>query len=56
MAMPVGIQRKTKDNSKKLHRNREDWQKGKRLGRPAQQFNAETGQWGKILLPKKVTD
>jgi hypothetical protein len=56
MAMPVGIQRKTKDNSKKLHRNREDWQKGKKLGRPAQQFNAETGQWEKILLPKKVTD
>jgi hypothetical protein len=36
MAMPVGITRKTKDNSKKLHRNREGWMDGKKLGRKKQ--------------------
>ena len=56
MTMPAGIARKTKNNSNKKFRENEDWSKGKKLGRPAQQFNAETGQWSKILLPKKVTD
>jgi hypothetical protein len=56
MAKPVGLATKTKDNSRKKFRENEEWRKGKKLGRPAQQFNAETGQWGKILLPKKVTD
>lgn len=36
MARPAGVTAKTKDNSKKLHRNREEWQKGKRIGRPKQ--------------------
>jgi len=56
MTAPAGIIRKNKDCSKKNYRAREEWQKGKRLGRPAQQFNAETKQWGKIMPPRKVTD
>jgi hypothetical protein len=55
MARPAGVTAKTKDNSKKLHRNREEWQKAKKLGRPAQQFNAETNSFSKIMEPKKVT-
>ena len=46
--MPAGITRKTKDNSKKLHRNREEWMRGKRIGRPKQVFDAETKTWGKV--------
>ena len=56
MAKPAGVTVKTKDNSKKHPRAHEEWQKGKRIGRPAQQFNAETKQWGKIMEPRKVTD
>ena len=43
MAKPAGLQSKLKNNDNKHDRIREEWQKrGKRLGRPAQQFNAET--------------
>jgi len=56
MARPAGVTVKTKDNSKKKHREREEWQKGKRIGRPAQQYNAETKQWGKIAEPKKANN
>ena len=35
MARPVGT-KATKDNSRKLHANREEWTKGKKLGRPRQ--------------------
>ena len=52
---PAGVTQKTKDHSKKHPRMAEEWQKGKRIGRPAQQYNAETKQWGKILEPRKVT-
>ena len=53
---PEGLKSKLKDNSKKLHRNRAEWQLGKKLGRPAQQINERTNTWGKILLPSKVTE
>ena len=56
MAKPAGVTVKTKDNSKKHPRAHEEWQKGKRIGRPAQQFNAELNTWAKILLPRKVED
>jgi hypothetical protein len=56
MALPSGVVKKVKDCSKKNYRVAEDWRKGKRLGRPQQQFNEETKQWSKILLPKKVED
>jgi hypothetical protein len=56
MSMPAGITRKTKNNSNKKFRENEEWSKGKKLGRPSQQFNAETNKWGKILPSKKVTD
>ena len=54
MALPTGVVKKTKDNSKKNYRTAEDWNKGKRLGRPAQQFNEQTKTWSKIMLPRKV--
>ena len=56
MAKPLGLATRKKDNSKKKFREHEEWQKGKRIGRPAQQFNAQSNTWSKILLPKKVTD
>ena len=56
MARPAGVVAKTKDNSKKKHREREEWLKGKRLGRPAQQFNAQSNTWSKVLEPRKVTE
>ena len=55
MAMPTGIQRKVKKNDKHP-RAHEDWQKGKRIGRPAQQFNAELNTWAKVMTPRKVED
>ena len=55
MSKPAGLQSKLKDNSKKNHRSREEWLIAKKLGRPAQQFNAETNTWGKIMEPRKVT-
>jgi hypothetical protein len=36
MAMPVGITKKTKDNSNKLFRLHEEWMQGKKIGRPKQ--------------------
>lgn len=56
MAMPAGVQRKTKDNSRKKFREHEEWSKGKKIGRPAQQFNAETNSFSKVMEPKKVTE
>jgi hypothetical protein len=53
---PAGLQTKLKNNAKKNFRAREEWQAGKKLGRPAQQFNAELNTWAKIMLPKKVMD
>ena len=53
---PAGVTQKTKDHSKKHPRMAEDWQKGKRIGRPAQQFNAELNTWAKVMPPRKVED
>jgi hypothetical protein len=52
---PVGLTLKRKDNDHKKYRENAEWQAGKKLGRPAQQFNAETNTWGKVLEPRKVT-
>lgn len=49
MTMPAGIQKKTKDNSKKLYRNHSEWLEGKKLGRPKQVFNPETKTWSKVV-------
>jgi hypothetical protein len=38
MAKPEGITKKTKDNSHKKPYEREQWQKGKRIGRPKQRW------------------
>jgi hypothetical protein len=56
MARPAGLATKTKDNSRKKFREHDEWMEGKRIGRPAQQFNAELNTWAKIMLPKKVMD
>jgi hypothetical protein len=56
MAMPMGIVKKTKNNDNKLYREHAEWLVGKKIGRPHQQFNAETNTWGKIMPPKKVTE
>ena len=53
---PEGLKSKLKDNSKKLHRNYEEWQTGKKLGRPAQQFNERTNTWAKVMPGSKVTE
>ena len=47
MAKPEGIAKKTKDNSNKHPHQREDFEKGKRLNRPKQVWNAETKTWSK---------
>ena len=49
MTMPAGIQKKTKDNSGKKYREHEEWQVGKKLGRPKQVFNPETKTWRKVV-------
>jgi hypothetical protein len=49
MAMPAGIQKKTKDNSKKKYREHDEWMEGKKLGRPKQVFNTETKTWSKVV-------
>lgn len=36
-----------KDNSKKLHANRERWQRNKRAGRPKQVWNGQS--WEKVV-------
>ena len=56
MAVPTGITKKTKDNSRKLFRTAEEWTKRKKQGRPAQQWNERTNEWAKIAEPRKVTD
>ena len=45
---PAGVTQKTKDHSKKHPRMAEDWQKGKRIGRPKQEFDKETNSWRKL--------
>jgi hypothetical protein len=52
---PAGLSLKKKDNSKKNWHENLEWQKAKKLGRPAQQFNLLIGTWSKIMEPKKVT-
>jgi len=56
MSKPEGLKSKLKDNSKKLHRNRAEWQLGKKLGRPNQQFNERTNTWAKVMPGSKVTN
>ncbi|MGA2886270.1 MAG: hypothetical protein ABSE80_14180, partial [Halobacteriota archaeon] len=51
---PEGLKSKLKDNSKKLHRNRAEWQLGKKLGRPTQQFNERTNTWAKVMPGSKM--
>lgn len=51
---PAGLQTKLKNNAKKNFRAREEWQAGKKLGRPAQQFNVQSNTWSKVLEPRKV--
>jgi hypothetical protein len=53
---PAGVVSKSKNNDNKHPHQREDWMKGKKIGRPAQQFNAETNTWGKVMEPRKVND
>jgi hypothetical protein len=48
MTMPAGIVKKTKDNSRKKWREHQEWQKGKRLGRPKQVFDEATKTWSKV--------
>lgn len=59
MAKPAGVTAKTKDNSRKKHRENEEFQKGKKLGRPKQLWVPEeplataageqpTGHWEKV--------
>jgi hypothetical protein len=50
MAVPVGITKKHKDNSKKLYRSRAEWMVAKKLGRPKQKFNERTNEWEKVTL------
>jgi hypothetical protein len=59
MTKPAGVVAKTKDNSRKKYREREDWLKGKKVGRVKQVWVWEeplaaptgeqpTGHWEKI--------
>ena len=50
MARPVGLTLKRKNNDNKKYRENAGWQTGKKLGRPKQQFNAETKTWTKATL------
>ena len=47
MARPIGIQSK-KDNSKKNYREHEEFNKGKKLGRPKQRWVEATNSWEKV--------
>jgi len=49
MAKPIGVIAKTKDNSRKKYREHAEWLEGKKIGRPAQQWNERTRQWEKIV-------
>jgi hypothetical protein len=53
---PAGLQAKLKNNDHKHEHIHDEWQKAKKLGRPAQQFNAITKQWGKVMLPRKAEE
>lgn len=44
-----------KINQQKNERAHKEWKDVKRVDRPYQQFNPETKTWGRIMLPKKVT-
>jgi hypothetical protein len=44
MAKPAGLITKNKDNSRKKYREHDAWMKGKRLGRPKQQWVDDTPQ------------
>jgi hypothetical protein len=53
---PAGVLKSAlKNNSNKKWREREAWMVAKKAHRPYQQFNEETKQWSKIMLPTKVT-
>ena len=52
----MASEKKRKDNSRKHPRAYEEWQKHKRTGRPAQQFNVVTNSFSKIMEPRKVTE
>lgn len=41
---PVGVGRATKDNSAKHPMQRDEWMKGKKVGRPKQEFVTITGR------------
>ena len=52
MPKPIGIVTKRKNNDNKHYRDNEEWQKGKKLGRPKQQWVWDdtyqvTGHWEK---------
>ena len=55
MSKPVGLTSKLKNNDNKHPRISEEWRKGKKLGRPAQQYNALTHTWSKVMEPRKVS-
>lgn len=55
MAMPVGIQRKTKDNSKKKFREHDEWMQGKKIGRPKQVFVDTRSVFGSTEEIEKLT-
>jgi hypothetical protein len=57
MARPEGIKAKLKNNDNKNHRNHEEWQIGKKLGRAKQTWIADldddgrelwTGHWERV--------
>ena len=50
MAKPVGLTSKLKNNDHKNARAHEEWMKGKRLGRPKQQFfqSLSVSGWQKV--------
>jgi hypothetical protein len=57
VAKPDGITKKTKDNSKKKYRENLEWMRGKKLGRPKQQWvpvldadgwETSEGHWEKV--------
>lgn len=43
MARPTGLTRTTKDNSAKHPQQRDEWNEGKKIGRPKQEFVTITG-------------
>ena len=51
---PAGLQTKLKNHDNKHPRVRDEWMIAKKIGRPAQQFNAQSNTWSKVLEPRKV--